>query len=295
MPNEDEITTSEIEKAHLAIFSTLSGVTETWRREYDQWGAIALWERLKDGAYAEKTVGTPLGGRISTFNYEKVKNEIEKNHGQFLFPDHPLWPCSINDSRPTPIGLIARGDFGLLKQLKSSISIVGTRNPTRYGERIASEFSSTLADKGWISVSGGALGIDAAVHRGALLAEGETIAVLASPINNPYPPIHFKLFEHISQSGLLITETPFGHPTVAARFLHRNRLIAALTRATVVIEAPYRSGAIRTAHNANEYLRPVFATPGPITSPASEGVHQLIIERQAELVVSVSDLISLLS
>ena len=295
MPDSSHGRNENTELSHLGIFSALSGITESWRKEYEIWGANELWERLKNGAYPEKTQDTPLGERIKKYNEEEVKYEIEKYHSTFIYPDHPNWPRALDDAHPAPVGLVLRGELSVLNQLENSVSIVGTRNPTRYGERIASEFGSTLADHGWVSVSGGAMGIDAAVHRGSLLAEGHTIAILASPMNNLYPQIHHTLFEHISQSGLLITETPFGQPTVAARFLHRNRLIAALTRATVVIEAPYRSGALRTARDAGEYLRPVFATPGPITSPASEGVHQLIIERQAELIVSVGDLISLLS
>ena len=294
MPNSEEIIDCLVEEAHLGLFSTLSGMTQFWHGEYENWGAVQMWQRLRDGAYKDKLKESSLGQRVNSFNYEEMKNKVMSLDTHFIFPGHPLWPKTVDISEPPPIGLLVRGEIEVMKKLHSSISIVGTRNPTRYGERIAGEFSASLADRGWVSVSGGALGIDAAVHRGSLLAEGETIAVLASSLDSLYPQIHQKLFEHISQSGLLISETPFGHHCTPARFLHRNRLIASLSRATIVIEAPYRSGALRTARDANKYLRPVFATPGPITSPASEGVHQLIIERQAELVVSLADLIALL-
>jgi DNA processing protein len=172
---------------------------------------------------------------------------------------------------------------------------VGTRNPTNYGTRIASDFAAGLADRDWAVISGGALGIDSAAHYGALAAEGVTFGVLGGGVNRPYPLANSKLFDEIKSKGVLISEVmPNVHP-VPHRFLIRNRLIAALSKGTIVVEAAYRSGSLRTARDAAEIFRPVMAVPGPINVPTSEGCHKLISERCAEIVASVSDVLELVN
>jgi DNA processing protein len=148
-------------------------------------------------------------------------------------------------------------------------------------------------DRGWIVVSGGAYGIDSAAHRGAILAEGQTIAVLGSGVNAVFPSGNEGLFREIMENGLLVSEVLPNVHAIPARFLIRNRLIAAISRATVVVEAAFRSGSLRTARDAAEIFRPVMAVPGPITSPTSDGCHRLIGERSAEIVTSVADLMEL--
>jgi DNA protecting protein DprA len=197
------------------------------------------------------------------------------------------WPEQLNDLAAPPIGLIVKGNISALHQ--PSLAIVGTRNPTSYGARIAGEFAAGFADREWAIISGGAYGIDSYAHKGALIAEGVTVAVVASGIDINYPAGNARLFAEICESGAMVTEFMPGHKALPNRFLTRNRIIAALSKATLVVEAAFRSGSLRTARDAAEIFRPVMAIPGPINSPTSEGCHRLIGERAAEIVTSVAD------
>ena len=220
-----------------------------------------------------------------------IEEEISLAGAAFVTPESETWPTGFNDLIAPPIGLVARGSLPLM----TSISIVGTRNPTHYGLSVTRSLSSGLTDHGFAIVSGGALGIDTEAHRSALDSEGVTISIIASGVEVDYPTSNKKLFQEIAQRGAIISEVM---PKVTARperFLTRNRLIAALSCATVVVEAAHRSGSLRTANDAAELLRPVFAVPGPITSPSSEGCHRLIANRTAEIITSISDVIELIS
>ena len=186
-----------------------------------------------------------------------------------------------------------KGDLSALSE--RSLAIVGTRNPTPYGVRIAGDFAAGFVDREWSIVSGGAYGIDSAAHKGALIAEGRTIAVLASGIDVAYPAGNVRLFAEIAENGALVSEVMPGAHAIPVRFLNRNRIIAALSQATLVVEAAFRSGSLRTARDAAELMRPVMAIPGPISAPTSEGCHRLIGERAAEIVTSVTDAIELIS
>jgi DNA processing protein len=218
---------------------------------------------------------------------------IQQCGGELLIPEDPRWPALLNDLEVPPIALVVKGDTSILKS--ESLAIVGTRNPTPYGVRNAQEFAAGFVDRGWAIVSGGAYGIDSAAHKGALIAEGLTIAVTASGLDSTYPAGNQRLFDEIVENGAIITEYLPGVIARPHRFLVRNRLIAALSRGTVVIEAAFRSGSLRTARDASDLLRPVMAIPGPINAPTSEGCHRLIGERSAELVTSVADAYELLT
>jgi len=167
-----------------------------------------------------------------------------------------------------------------------SVAVVGARASTSYGNHVAGELGYGLADRGWTVVSGGAFGIDAAAHRGALAAGGTTIAVLACGIDRPYPVSHTSLFERISDEGLLVSEWPPGADPHRRRFLVRNRVIAALTRGTVVVEANRRSGARFTLGRARLLRRHCLAVPGPVTSAMSVGCHD---ELRIEGTILVTD------
>ena len=232
----------------------------------------------------------PVSERVNPI---EIYLAIKKSGGHFLTPEDELWPQAVDDLDVPPIALIVKGDASLLSS--KSLSIVGTRNPTPYGIRAASEFAAGFVDREWTIVSGGAYGIDSAAHKGALIAEGVTIAVTASGLDSPYPAGNQKLFEEIIESGAIVTEYLPGTIARPHRFLVRNRLIAALSKGTLVVEAAFRSGSLRTARDAAELMRPVMAIPGPITSPTSEGCHRLIGERSAELVTSIPDALELLS
>ncbi len=272
-------------EARAILFASIEGGSEFWTSEIGSLGAAKVVAQLLKRNYDDKF--DKLMNRIQTLNSDEVLSEIRGSGSLFLTPEDIAWPKRLNDLAAAPIGIIAKGDIRALEC--SALSIVGTRNPTHYGARVAGDFAAGFVDREWVIVSGGAYGIDGAAHKGALAAEGSTIAVLACGVNVNYPAAHERLFHEIVESGLLISEVMPNVHAIPARFLMRNRIIAALGNATIVVEAAFRSGALRTARDAAELFRPVMAVPGPITSPTSEGCHRLIGERVAEVVTSVSD------
>ena len=279
-------------EARAILFASIEGGSPFWSREIELLGPIGVVEKARDGDYDiakfEKTLR-----KLNTSNPSQILEKIAGSGGIFVTREEPFWPEQLDDLAAPPIGLVAKGALEVL-QLRS-LAIVGTRNPTNYGVRVAGDFAAGFVDREWAIISGGAYGIDAAAHRGALVAEGITIAVLAAGIDINYPAGHMRLFEEITENGLIVSEVMPGTSAVPSRFLTRNRLIAALSRATLVVEAAFRSGSLRTARDAAELLRPVMAIPGPITSPTSEGCHRLIGERAAEVVTSVADALEFVS
>jgi DNA processing protein len=173
--------------------------------------------------------------------------------------------------------------------------MVGSRAATGYGAHVAGEIAADLAERGWAIVSGGAYGVDAAAHRGALAAGGTTIAVLACGVDYAYPAGHADLFADIAARGLVISEWPPGRHPARFRFLVRNRTIAALACGTVVVEAGERSGALNTARHAAQLGKPLMAVPGPVTSAQSAGCHRIIRDWGATCVTRADDIIEMLS
>ncbi len=208
---------------------------------------------------------------------------------RLICPDDDEWPAGVNDLAVPPICLWARGPLPLAQAAQRSVAVVGARAATAYGNRLASEIAAGLAERGFTVISGAALGIDGAAHRGALAMGGQTIAVLAGGLDRPYPGAHAGLIEHISQVGALVSEVPSGSPPLRNRFLQRNRLIATMSQGTVVIEAGLRSGARNTAATAALHHRVVAALPGPVTSPESAGCHEMIRSGQAILVTDAAE------
>lgn len=197
------------------------------------------------------------------------------------WPAEVLQPMAISTGRQVldlapPLALWVRGPLRLDEATRRSVAVIGSRAATGYGEHVAAEVAFGLADRGWTVVSGGALGIDGAAHRAALAADGSTLAVLAGGLDRPYPAAHGALFERIAATGLLVSEWPPGCAPYRRRFLIRNRLIAGLSAGTVVVEAAARSGTASTARRCRELGRPVMAVPGPVTSAASVGTHELL-------------------
>jgi len=268
------------------LFSVVEGGHTFWCAEISTHGALAVYNKLLNGGY-DPIKYEKLITNLRETNGDKILTEIDKHYARLITPDDEDWPEQLNDLAAPPIGLILKGNINALHQ--PSLAIVGTRNPTSYGARIAGEFAAGFADREWAIVSGGAYGIDSYAHKGALIAEGVTVAVVASGIDINYPAGNTRLFAEICESGAMVTEFMPGHRALPNRFLTRNRLIAALSKATLVVEAAFRSGSLRTARDAAEIFRPVMAIPGPITSPTSEGCHRLIGERAAEIVTSVAD------
>ena len=276
--------------ARLQLFAAIEGGSTFWSDEISHQGAEETLLRIKDGFYKSSKGEKVLGKLIDP---DRLNESIFCAGGTFISPADEKWPIQLNDLVAPPIGLVIRGTVESLQN--RSIAIVGTRNPTPYGARIASDFAAGFVDREWTVVSGGAYGIDTHAHKGALIAEGQTIAVIASGIDINYPVGNERLFNEIADNGAIVSEVMPGVPAFPSRFLTRNRIIAALSQSTLVVEAAFRSGSLRTARDAAELMRPVMAIPGPINSPTSEGTHRLIGERAAEIVTSVHDAIELIS
>ena len=198
------------------------------------------------------------------------------------------YPGALLNTADPPLLLFLQGHAGLLAE--PGLAIVGSRQPSAQGRDNAHRFARDLAAQGWTIVSGLAAGIDAAAHEGALAAGGGTIAVVGTGINLVYPPRHRALAQRISEQGLLVSELPLGAPPLAAHFPQRNRIIAGLTRGTLVVEAALRSGSLITARLAAESGREVMAIPGSILAPQSAGCHALI--RQGAALVESPEQVS---
>ena len=276
----------------LALFANIEPATPFWAREVIEKGVDEVFNRLLNGRYDTVKYG-PLISKLREFDSAHASELIASTSSVLLTPDDAHWPQRVNDLEAPPLALIVKGDISILNN--ASLAIVGTRNPTPYGVRIAGDFAAGFVDREWQIISGGAYGIDTAAHRGALVAEGHTIAVIASGIDVQYPAGNARLFDEICENGAIVSEVMPDVVAMPHRFLTRNRLIAALSLSTLVVEAAFRSGSLRTARDAAELMRPVMAIPGPISSPSSEGCHRLIGERAAELVTSVADAIELIS
>ncbi|MFC5928525.1 DNA-protecting protein DprA [Cryobacterium melibiosiphilum] len=213
---------------------------------------------------------------------------------KLLLPSDPLWPLALGDlAAHTPIALWWRGTPAALRAMPCSIALVGSRAATQYGEHVAMEASAGLCDRGFAIVSGAAYGIDGMAHRAALASDGMTVAFLAGGVDRFYPTGHDALLNRITELGAVISELPCGASPTKWRFLQRNRLIAAASAATVVLEAGWRSGSLNTAGHAAALGRPLGAVPGPVTSPASAGCHRLIREYDAECVTNASEMAEL--
>ena len=208
-------------------------------------------------------------------------------------PDRPAEQSDRTRALVPPLALWVRGPARLDELLDRSVAVVGSRASTAYGEHVAGELGHQLAERSWTVLSGGAYGIDAAAHRGALAAQAPSVAVLACGVDRPYPAAHGPLFHRITERGLLISEWPPAAAPHRHRFLVRNRIIAALTRGTVVVEAAARSGAQATAQRARRLGRQVLVVPGPVTSAMSVGCHELLRDAEfgATLVTSAAHVI----
>ncbi|MDO4888891.1 MAG: DNA-processing protein DprA [Actinomycetaceae bacterium] len=227
--------------------------------------------------------------------YDEATFEADRNRSLlgFLMPGDEHWPAQLDDlGEMRPLGLWYRGESNVLRRM--GVSVVGSRDSSAYGRRIATDMAYELADSGLNVVSGGAFGIDAAAHRGALAADGYTVAVAACGADRFYPASHGDLYlEILRRGGVICSEAPPGAAPLKHRFLSRNRIIAALSAVTVVVEAPYRSGALSSARHALSIGRPVSAVPGPITSSRSVGCHRLLRE-SAVCVTSAAEVVELL-
>ena len=260
-----------------------------------RWGPEELLNRLRAGRSGhanEEALRTRLRGTADV----DAEARCSRLGARIVTRADREWPSQFGDlgaAAPLALWVMGAGDLRLLAL--RSVAMVGARACTAYGEEVARSWAADLAASRWTVVSGAAFGIDAAAHRGALAASGATIAVLAGGVDVPYPRAHAPLLAAIADNGLVVSESPPGEAVRRHRFLSRNRLIACLSRATVVVEAAVRSGATATAHHAGGLNRPVLAVPGPVSSPASAGCHRMVKEGVALLAGEVGDVLGALS
>ena len=282
-------------EARLILFSSIEPADNFWSGEVSDRSALVVLDRVINGNhYLKRPEFLNLRQRVSCSDLSNLKKEIIDSGCIWLTPEDEDWPSGVNNLLSPPIGLVIKGNRQVLNNLDKSISIVGSRKPTSYGIQMAKSLAMQAVKQDLVVVSGGAYGIDTASHIGALAGDGKTICVLAGGLNHLYPLDNLKLFNKISISGLLISEVMPSVSSKPYRFLIRNRLIAALSKATVVVEAEFVSGSIRTARDAAEIFRPVFAIPGEVTSALSEGCHRLIAERIADIATSLDEILEII-
>jgi DNA processing protein len=259
-----------------------------------QVGPVEAAARVLDGRVDEQ-VATETNVRRAVHRPAADLEAAAAAGARLVTPEHPEWPAEAfaafgaagSAQLAPPVALWVRGPGRLDELCGHAVAVVGARAATSYGAHVAAELGSGLADRGCTVVSGAAIGIDGAAHRGALGVEGATVAVLACGVDRVYPASHELLLERIAASGLVVSEYPPGGVPGRHRFLVRNRLIAGLAAGTVVVEAGLRSGAQRTASDALSLGRQVMAVPGPVTSAMSVGCHRLV--RDGALLVTRSD------
>ncbi len=286
-------------------------LARAWLSRAVEPGSVALCRFVADegpvaaAGYLQSGVAPPrvqalLGARPVEDTAPVDLRRAERVGARLVCPEDPEWPAvplhsltlAVADEPSggraaertqvlvPPLALWVRGEPRLDELVDRSVALVGSRASTAYGEHVAGELAHGLGERGWTTVSGGAYGIDAAAHRGALAAGVPTVVVLACGVDRVYPAAHDTLFARVLDDGLLVSEWPPGCAPLRHRFLVRNRLIAALTRGTVVVEAAARSGAQATANRAQRLGKAVMAVPGPVTSAMSVGCHELLRETE---------------
>jgi DNA processing protein len=283
------------------------GTVDFWRY-VDEAGPVEAVRRIRSGAAPDR-IRALVGARAEQDESLTDLRRAERCGARLVVPEDDEWPAvplhaltlavadepadhQLQSDRTIapvpPIALWVRGPERLDTLVDRSVAIVGSRASSAYGEHVAAELGHQLGERGWTVVSGGAYGIDAAAHRGALAAEVPTLAVLACGVDRVYPAAHGALFGRIVETGLLVSEWPPGCAPLRHRFLVRNRLIAGLTRGTVVVEAAARSGAQATARRARRLGRRLLVVPGPVTSAMSVGCHELLRDDEAGAVLVAS-------
>ncbi|MFI6162568.1 DNA-processing protein DprA [Micromonospora haikouensis] len=282
--------------------------TRSVHRLVDELGAAGALDLLLRGGAPDDRLRAAVAARCRDGDARAVAADAlaraQRLGARLVTPGDGEWPVTVEHLRrlalpgatrrvdvetAPPLCFWVRGGWPLGDALDRAVSVVGARAATPYGVHVATELGYGLADRDWTVVSGGAFGIDAAAHRGALNAGGLTVAVLACGIDRPYPMGNTALFDRIGETGLLVSEWPPGSEPLRPRFLIRNRVIAAATRGTVLVEASARSGATQTVNRALAAGRRAMVVPGPVTSAMSVGAHELLREHpSARLVTGVA-------
>lgn len=241
--------------------------------------AAALWRDL-------------AAPRLRPQAFQQVIDATQRHRLHVSIPGDPEWPegFAIGGVTP-PLALWVLGEVDTLRTpVQRLVTLTGSRAASSYGEFVAAELATGAAERGGIVVGGGAYGVEAAAHRGALNAGGKTIAVLAGGLDRPYPAGNQQLFERIAANGALLSEIPPGCAPTRLRFVQRARLLAALSDTSVIVEAGVRSGSLLVAARAATFGRDVGAVPGPITSATSSGPHELLCSGTARIVTGAHDI-----
>ncbi|WP_125775170.1 DNA-processing protein DprA [Antribacter gilvus] len=229
-------------------------------------------------------------GRLPGLDPEGDLKVLARYDGTLLVPGDPRWPAGLDDlGAISPFALWVRGSADLGALVARSVAVVGSRACTDYGAHVGGRLAAGLTHRGFTVVSGGAYGVDTAVHHGALAAGGPTVAFLAGGVDRLYPAGNSDLLRRTTEEGAVVSEVPPGSVPGKQRFLKRNRLIAAVTGATIVVEASVRSGALSTANHATRLFRPLGVVPGPVTSMASAGCHELLRQGAAVCVTDAAE------
>lgn len=269
-----------------ALFSSANGYYTPGEHQMsrDKFGKALATRRLRWNRRMERTLN--------------AEAHMAATCGAWLVtPADPLWPPQLNDLGPTrPYGLWCRGDSRHLLDVASapSVALVGSRDPSIYGTEATTHLAAELARRGYTVISGGAMGIDIAAHRAALTQQGSdlpTIAFMAGGLDRLYPAQNSDALNMIVDRGLIMSEVSVGNTPTRWRFLERNRLIAALARHTIVVEARWRSGALNTARHAMEIGRTLWAVPGQINSPNSVGTNRLLRDGLAQTLTEAADIL----
>jgi DNA processing protein len=264
-----------------------AGVT----RQLAECGAVEALVRLRAGQLRSRN-GWDV--RLPELDLDAMERAARHSGVRVLVPGDPEWPVGVDRLHHPPYCLFVRGHPDLGRLVERSVAVVGSRAATEYGLRVAADIADGLAARGFTVVSGAAYGIDSAAHRASLAADGPAVAVLACGADRAYPTSHRAMLEQIvTTGGAVVSEVPVGCAPYRSRFLARNRIIATLARATVVVEANLRSGSLTTAKAASEHHLPVGAVPGPVTSMTSAGCHALLRDTDAVLVTDAAEVAEL--
>lgn len=295
--------------ARLALARVAEPGSRVVHQALQQAPATEVWAAIRAGAPLGglgRQALEGLAGRVAVCRPESDLERLTALGGRVVCPGDEEWPDGLawdpevmtgdNKQLAPPWALLVRGPHDLRQSLALSVAVVGARATTAYGSQVATELGFALAEAGAAVVSGGAYGIDGAAHRGALTARAApTVAVLACGPDIAYPRGHDRLLAEVAAAGLVVSEVPPGCAPTRLRFLVRNRVVAALTQGTVVVEAATRSGSLSTAGRAHDLGRTVMAVPGPITSAQSAGCHELIRSGRASLVTQATEVLELVA
>jgi len=265
-----------------ALLDFFGSAEPAWQATLDDLQQAGLSLRLAEGVERVRTSAL----------LENTLEQIERAGIEVLTWDDPGYPRRLKETTQPPPLIYLRGE--LIEADCWAVAVVGTRRVSAYGRQVSEEIARSLAQNGIVVVSGLARGVDSIAHTTALAHSGRTLAVLGSGVDQIYPPEHNKLAERIIQSGAVISDYPPGTAPEAANFPPRNRLISGLSQAVIVVEAGEKSGALITAAFAVEQGRPVFAVPGSVYAPQSQGANRLI-QSGAKIYLGIQDVLNALN